>query len=388
MLDWPAGDGNVTLAPNERRTRGSFRLSLIVPVFNEGAVLGRFFERVMPIVEATAADYEIICVDDGSSDCSLAVLARAHLDNPRIKIVTLSRNFGKEAALTAGLEYAGGDAVVPLDADLQDPPELIPDLVAKWREGYDHVVAVREDRSCDSFAKRGTAHLFYRAIGRLSDVPIPAHAGDFRLLDRKVVDALRLLPERTRFMKCMFAWVGFSQATVTYARHARVAGTSKWRYWRLWNFALDGLLSSTTLPLRIWTYLGLAIALAALCYMLFIVLRTLTLGVDVPGYASLAAMLLFFSGANLIGLGTLGEYLGRVFIEVKQRPTFLVNRIVGFDPAPAGHVPVWPAEDIGERSAKGSDTLDLDHPHHQPGVRPYMGDRHHEALIASATIDR
>jgi glycosyltransferase involved in cell wall biosynthesis len=259
-------------------------------------------------------------------------MATAHVANVRIKIVDLSRNFGKEAALTAGLEYANGDVVVPLDADLQDPPELIPELVAKWREGYDMVVAVRRDRGADSLAKRTSAGLFYRVIRRLSGVPVPAQAGDFRLIDRRVVEALKLLPERTRFMKGLFAWVGFRQATISYARPARVAGSSKWRYWKLWNFALDGLLSSTTLPLRIWTYLGLVAAVVALSYMLLIVLRTLVYGVDVPGYASLAAMLLFFSGMNMIGLGIMGEYLGRVFIEVKQRPQFLVRQAIGFDP--------------------------------------------------------
>jgi polyisoprenyl-phosphate glycosyltransferase len=365
MIDWPAALADCTSVADHRSSGGPFRLSLIVPIFNEEAVLDNFFQRVLPIVEENSPDYEIICVNDGSSDGSMVKLTEAHVNNPRIKIVNLSRNFGKEAALTAGLEYARGDAVIPLDVDLQDPPELIPDLVAKWQEGYDHVVAVRRDRRCDSLAKRGTAHLFYRVIGRLSDVPIPAHAGDFRLLDRKVVDALKLLPERTRFMKGMFAWVGFRQATVTYAREARVAGSSKWRYWRLWNFALDGLLSATTLPLRIWTYLGLVISFVALSYMLFIVLRTLIVGDDVPGYPSLAAMLLFFSGMNLIGLGTIGEYLGRVFIEVKQRPTFLVSRTIGFDPALDSCLPIPPAEEVARmgRVFKRSAVLSSDGRH-------------------------
>jgi polyisoprenyl-phosphate glycosyltransferase len=348
MTGWSADLAECASAPPRGGGSGRrFRLSLIVPIFNEEAVLESFFRRVLPVAEQATSDYEIICVDDGSSDGSMVKLARARLNNPRVKIVNLSRNFGKEAALTAGLAYARGDAVIPLDVDLQDPPELIPQLVAKWREGYDHVVAVRDDRRCDSLAKRGTAHLFYQAIQRLSDVPIPAHAGDFRLLDRKVVDALKLLPERTRFMKGMFAWVGFRQATITYAREPRAAGSSKWRYWKLWNFALDGLLSSTTLPLRVWTYFGLLIAFVAITYMLVVVSRTLLFGVDVPGYASLAAMLLFFSGINLVGLGTIGEYLGRVFIEVKQRPTFLVSRAIGFDPTPLR----WPPFDEADAMA-------------------------------------
>jgi glycosyltransferase involved in cell wall biosynthesis len=287
-----------------------------------------------------------VCVNDGSVDGTLARLLMARAVDSRIKIVDLSRNFGKEAALAAGLEYATGQAVIPLDADLQDPPELIPELVAKWRDGYDHVVAVRQDRKSDSVAKRGSAKLFYRTMARLGDVPIPAHAGDFRLLDRQVVEAFKLLPERTRFTKGMFAWVGFRQATITYTRPVRVAGSSKWRYWNLWNLALDGILSSTTLPLRVWTYVGLAIAVVALSYMIFIVLRTLLFGADVPGYPSLAAMLLFFSGMNMIGLGIVGEYLGRVFIEVKRRPPYLVRAAIGFDAVPdrnAGRLPIKPA---------------------------------------------
>jgi glycosyltransferase involved in cell wall biosynthesis len=321
-------------------------------------MLESFFERVLPVVEQATLDYEVVCVNDGSSDGSLQTLLVARLANSKIKIVDLSRNFGKEAALTAGLKYASGDAVIPLDADLQDPPELIPQMVAKWREGYDMVVAVRGDRRSDSLTKRSSAALFYQVMQRLSDIPVPAQAGDFRLIDRRVVEALKLLPERSRFMKVMFAWVGFRQATITYVRPPRMVGESKWRFWGLWNFALDGILSSTTLPLRIWTYIGLVAAFAALSYMLLIVLRTLIYGIDVPGYASLAAMLLFFSGMNMIGLGIIGEYLGRVFIEVKQRPQFLVRQAIGFDPAPDRHGRVPRSERAealdGKRQSRGS----------------------------------
>ena len=308
-------------------------LSLVVPVYNEADGLAAFFDRVVPIAESVARSYEVICVNDGSTDDSLAVLRTARAVNPRIRIVDLARNFGKEVALTAGLEYAVGRAVVPLDADLQDPPELIPEMIAKWREGYDMVLAVRADRSADSAFKRVTARMFYRVIGRVSEVPIPSDAGDFRLMDRRVVDALKRLPERTRFMKGLFAWLGFRQATVTYTRPARVAGSSKWRLWRLWNFALEGILSFTTLPLRVWTYFGLVIAAFSLGYILLIVARTLVLGAEVPGYPSLAVMILFFSGLNMIGLGIMGEYLGRVFVEVKQRPLYLVREEIGFEPA-------------------------------------------------------
>jgi glycosyltransferase involved in cell wall biosynthesis len=311
---------------------GSFRLSVIVPTFNEEATLQALLERVVATLEHTTPEYEVVVVNDGSTDRTLAVLAMAHLSNPRIKIVNLSRNFGKEAALTAGLNYAIGDIVIPLDADLQHPPELIPKMVAEWRKGYDMVVAVRADRTGDSAAKRAAAELFYRVMQRLSDVPIPAHAGDFRLLDRRVVEALKLLPERTRFMKGLFAWVGFPQASIPFDPPPRAVGRSRWNYVKLWNFALDGIFSSTTLPLRIWTYLGLGLASAALAYMLVIILRTLIHGIDVPGYPSLAAMLLFFSGMNMIGLGILGEYVGRLFVEAKQRPQYLVRDVIGFDP--------------------------------------------------------
>jgi glycosyltransferase involved in cell wall biosynthesis len=331
-------DGN-----NLEPRRGPFRLSLVVPIFNEEVALEPFFDRVVATAEHTTPDYEIVCVNDGSVNGTLAKLIMARADNSRIKIIDLSRNFGKEAALTAGLEYATGDALIPLDADLQDPPELIPQLVAKWREGYDMVVAVRRDRSSDSITKRFSASAFYRLIHRLSDVPVPAHAGDFRLLDRRVAEALKLLPERTRFMKGMFAWVGFRQATITYVRPRRVAGRSKWRPWTLWNLALSGIFSFSTLPLRIWTYLGLLLGFGAMAYMSVVIVRTLIFGVAVPGYASIVALLLFFSGMNMIGLGILGEYVGRVFIEVKQRPLYVVRDTVGFGQSPPSRIrPVKP----------------------------------------------
>ena len=305
-------------------------LSLVVPFYNEEASCPAFFARVLPILESLTPDYEIVCVNDGSSDQTCRLLATEHLRNRRIKLLNLSRNFGKERALSAGLDHARGRAVIPLDADLQDPPEVIPALVAKWRDGFDVVLAVRADRSGDSLMKRATAKWFYRLLGWLSECPIPADVGDFRLLDRRVVEALRLLPERTRFMKGLFAWLGFRQAEVEYVRAARAAGESKWRYWRLWNLALEGLFSFSTLPLRIWTYVGLLVAVLALAFAAFIVGRTLISGVDVPGYASIVALLSFFSGVNMIGLGILGEYLGRVFTEVKRRPNYLVRDRLGF----------------------------------------------------------
>jgi len=281
-------------------------------------------------------DFEIICVNDGSRDDTLELVRGFHSREPRIKIVDLTRNFGKEVALTAGIEHAAGDAIIPIDADLQDPPELIPRLVERWREGFDTVIAVRSERRSDSFVKRASANMFYRVIGSLSHVPIPANAGDFRLLDRTVVEALKLLPERSRFMKGLYAWVGFRQAMVEYARPERAAGTTKWNIWRLWNFALDGIFSFSTLPIRVWSYMGLLVAALAVLYGCFILVRTLVYGIDVPGYASLMVALLLLSGMNMIGIGILGEYVGRIFMEVKRRPVYLVNSTLGIESPPAG----------------------------------------------------
>ena len=227
----------------------AFRLSIVVPMFNEEDVLESFFGRVCPIVASVTDDYEIICVDDGSRDQTSVLLNAFHTKNPKIKVVCFSRNFGKEAALSAGLDSASGDAIIPIDADVQAPPELIPQLVAKWQDGYDMVLAVRESRDSDSSVKRMTANLFYKLAGQLSSTPIPPNAGDFRLMDRRVVDALRQLPERNRFSKGLFAWLGFRQAVVNYTRPERAGGETKWRYWRLWNYALDGIFSFSTLPL-------------------------------------------------------------------------------------------------------------------------------------------
>jgi glycosyltransferase involved in cell wall biosynthesis len=299
-------------------------------MYNEEESVQILLDRVVPILESITSDYEVVCVNDGSMDQTFLLLLAERNKNQRIKIVNLARNFGKEVSLTAGIDYASGDAVIPFDADLQDPPELIPDLVAKWRDGYDMVVAIRSDRHSDTLPKRLSANVFYSVIGRLSEVSVPANAGDFRLMDRRVVEALKLLPERTRFMKGLFAWLGFKQATLSYVRPPRIAGTSKWKLWKLWNFALDGIFSFTTLPLRIWSYVGLMTAVIALGYMGFIMGRTFVLGVDVPGYASIVSMILFFSGMQMIGLGVMGEYLGRVFLEVKQRPLYIIRDAIGF----------------------------------------------------------
>lgn len=306
-------------------------LSLVVPMFNEEDSVGPFLDRVRPILDSVTQAYEIICVDDGSRDGTRDRIIAARGGDRRVKLISLSRNFGKEAALTAGLGAAVGAAVVPIDVDLQDPPEVIPDMVEKWREGFEMVLATREDRASDPTMKRWTSRAFYRVIGSIADIPIPADAGDFRLMDRQVVDAVMALPERARFMKGLYAWVGFRQARIGYVRPPRRTGVSKWPLWKLWNFALDGIFSFSMTPLRLWTYLGLAVALFALAYILFILVRVLLMGIEVPGYASLLVVVLFFSGLNMVGLGIIGEYLGRTFLETKRRPLFVVRERVGFD---------------------------------------------------------
>lgn len=306
-------------------------LSIVVPMRNEQDSLNLFFDTTIPVLVRMGIPWEILCVNDGSSDNTLSMLLDRRRQDRRIKIVDLSRNFGKEAAMTAGLELCTGSAVVPMDADLQDPPELIPKMLEKWQTGAEVVYARRATRESDTLLKRFTALKFYGLLNALSEIPIPHNTGDFRLMDRKVVEALKRLPERTRFMKGLFAWLGFRQECVYYHRAKRVGGITKWSYWRLWNFAIEGIVSFSSLPLRIWSYLGLATALIGFCYMIYLILRTLVLGIDVPGYASLMVVLLFIGGLQLISLGILGEYLSRVFSEVKHRPLYVVRQVYGLE---------------------------------------------------------
>jgi glycosyltransferase involved in cell wall biosynthesis len=275
--------------------------------------------------------YEIICINDGSKDNTIGRLIDYHHQNPAIKIVNLSRNFGKEIALSAGLDYATGAAVVPIDADLQDPPELIAEMVEKWREGYDAIYATRRSRHEETWLKRFSANAFYRTLNRISLVPIPHDTGDFRLLDRRVVDALKKMPERNRFMKGLFSWVGFKQTSIYFDRPARYQGETTWNYWRLWNFALDGITSFSFIPLKVWSYIGVLVAIPSFFYASFLVLRTLIFGIDLPGYASIMVAILFLGGVQLVSLGVIGEYLGRVYEEVKRRPLYLVRDAYGFD---------------------------------------------------------
>ena len=305
-------------------------VSIVVPFHNEAGGVEHFHRELSAALAAVPGHrFEIVCVDDGSSDATLAELVALTARDPRVRVLELSRNFGKEAALTAGMDAARGEAVVALDADLQDPPELIGRLVEAWTGGADVVLARRTDRSSDSFLKRTSAELFYRIHNRLSSVKIPENVGDFRLLDRVAVDALKALPERQRFMKGLFAWIGFKTATVDYARRARASGASKFSGWRLWNFALEGITSFSTVPLRVWTYVGAIGAGLTFLYALFIIARVLVLGVEVPGYASLLVAILFLGSLQLLSVGVLGEYIGRVYLETKQRPVYVVRREFG-----------------------------------------------------------
>ena len=303
-------------------------LSLVIPVFNEAATVDLFIARITDVFKEEAlVSLEMVFVNDGSTDTTLELLLQRQSTDPRIRIVDLSRNFGKEAALTAGLEAVTGQVVVPIDVDLQDPPEVILEMIARWREGYEVVLGHRVSRRNDSWAKQTSANWFYRLHNKISDQPLPANVGDFRLMDRCVVDALLTLPESRRFMKGLFAWVGFRTTHVDYERPERVAGESKFNGWRLWNFALEGITSFSTDPLKVWTYLGVCVSLVSFSFAIFIVLRTLFTGVDVPGYASLMVAVTFLGGLQLIGIGVLGEYLGRTYIESKRRPVYLVRRV-------------------------------------------------------------
>jgi glycosyltransferase involved in cell wall biosynthesis len=319
----PAG-----LSPRSREGR---RLSIVVPMHDEAEVLGAFFDRIETATKDLGVAVEIICVDDGSRDATLTgLVARAGVDS-QVKVIALARNFGKEAALTAGIEAASGDMVVPIDADLQDPPELIAEFIRKWEEGYDVVYGSRADRSSDTAMKRTSAQLFYRIFNRVSDLDIPESAGDFRLMDRQVVEALRLLPERNRFMKGLFAWVGFRQIGVPYARPERAAGSSSMGYLRLSRFAIDGITSFSTAPLRVWSVIGFVSALVAVVFAIGLIVRVMMVGREVPGYASLMVVVLFGFAIQMMAFGVLGEYVGRLYQEAKGRPIYVVRARVGFD---------------------------------------------------------
>jgi glycosyltransferase involved in cell wall biosynthesis len=317
-----------TTAP---RGRGRGLLSVVIPFYNEGPNISALFARVLPVLKRLDLDWEVVCVNDGSRDDTLERLLDEHAAEPRIKVVDLSRNFGKELALSAGLGHAAGDAVVPMDADLQHPPEVLPAMIARWRDGFDVVVAVRNARIGQSLKHRLFARAFYWIFDHMSEVRLPREVGDFRLMDRKVVDVINRMPERTRFMKGIFAWVGFRQTSVPYEQGERAAGDTKWGFLTLLRLSFDGLTAFSTFPLRIWGLVGMTISGFAFIYIVVRLLRTLFFGIDVPGYESLIVTTLFLGGIQLITLGVIGDYLGRVFNEVKGRPLFIVRSAHGFE---------------------------------------------------------
>ncbi len=311
-------------------------LSIIIPVYNEEASIRPFLDRIRPVLVevgdlvGTNFRSELIFVNDGSHDTTKALLTAVAKRDEDVKLINLSRNFGKEAALFAGLSDSSGDAIIPIDVDLQDPPELIVNLVEHWLSGAKVVNAQRIDRDNESIFKRASAGLFYRFYNSIADLPIPANVGDFRLLDREAVDVVIQLTENSRFNKGLFSWIGFEVATVEYVREKRTAGDTKWSLLKLWSLAVDGIVSSTTRPLRIWSYIGAIIALLAFAYVIFLIVYTLVFGVDTPGYASTIVIVLFLGGLNLLSIGIIGEYVGRIAVEVRGRPLFIVESREGF----------------------------------------------------------
>ncbi|NCF74086.1 MAG: glycosyltransferase [Gammaproteobacteria bacterium] len=305
--------------------RSGFSLSIVVPAYNEEEVLKECHQRIADVTANIDGNAELIFVNDGSTDGTLEILQQLKSTDPRIAIVDLSRNFGKEIAMTAGMDHARGDAVVVIDADLQDPPELIPEMIRHWQDGYDVVYAKRTSRAGESALKKVTAYLYYRTIGKLSRVKIPADAGDFRLLSRRAVDALAGLREQHRFMKGLFAWIGYPQKAIPYERHARHDGKTKWNFRSLWSFAIEGITSFSIMPLKVATYVGVATAFGAFLFGLFLIIQTLLFDNPVAGYPSLMVAVLFLGGIQLIALGIIGEYLGRMFDETKGRPLYLLK---------------------------------------------------------------
>lgn len=306
-------------------------LSIVLPFHNESQNIQELTRRLGRVLNDLSLTYEIICIDDGSTDSTYAALTHLRELDHRVKLVRMARNFGKEAALTCGLHLARGRAAITMDSDLQHPPEVIVELVKHWREGGELVYAIRRNRDTDSYLRRLFSRAFYAVFRTIADIQMPSGAGDYCLLDRKVIDAVNALPERNRFMKGLVSWVGFSHATVPFDIAPRHGGRSHWNFFRLVRFAFDGLSSFSTFPLRIWTWGGAAVSFVAMAYGLYLTLRTLILGIDVPGYASMMVGILFLGGVQLLSLGMIGEYLARVFTEVKARPIYLIADRVGFD---------------------------------------------------------
>ena len=320
---------------------GPWRLSVVIPVFNEAAGIQGLMSRLVPVLQQSGATWEVVFVDDGSRDGTLAELRAAHASDPRIKALSFSRNFGKEIAVTAGLRAATGDAVVLMDADLQHPPEVIPELIKGWRWGYDIVYGARIDRSADGPLRGLFSKAYYRLFRMLSGTILHKDGGDFRLFNRRALDAFNRLGERARFNKGLYAWIGYKALAVPFDVPERASGASSWNTRKLVRFALDGVFSFSTVPLRIWSVLGLVVSALAFAYILVFLLKTLFFGVDIKGFPTLVISIMFFAGIQLISLGVIGEYLGRIYEEVKARPMYLVADRIGLDDEPpaAGNSP-------------------------------------------------
>jgi polyisoprenyl-phosphate glycosyltransferase len=308
----------------------SIELSIVIPMYNESENIEYLYKKIISSIEKLKISFEVICINDGSRDDTLQKLYMLSKKDKRIKVLDLSRNFGKEIAMTAGIDYSTGNAVVPIDADLQDPPELIKDLYKKWKEGYEVVYAKRSIRKGESFIKKITAHFFYKIIQKMTNFNIPENTGDFRLMDRKVVNALNELRETHRFMKGLFSWVGFKHTAVTYDRDPRYAGTTKWNYFKLLNLAIEGVTSFSHIPLRIAMYLGFFVSITSFAYAIFIITKKFLYGDIVQGYASIMAVILFLGGIQLIAIGIIGEYVGRTYNESKRRPLYFIREQYGF----------------------------------------------------------
>ena len=311
-----------------RKKNSNMLISLVVPVYNESGVIQLFIDQVDLILKKIDYKYEIIFIDDGSTDNTSLELENIYKSYENIRVIKFSRNFGKEAAISAGIDYSNGDALIPIDVDMQDPPELIVDFIHQWQAGYDVVYGIREDRALDNIGKRITSRFFYSIFNKISKTKIPYNVGDYRLIDRKVINVIKMLPERNRFMKGLFSWVGFKSIGIPYKRPERSSGKTKWNYWKLWNFSIDGITGFSTAPLKIWTYIGGVISIISFFYALLLIIKVTISGIEVPGYTSTLVAILFLGGLQLLVLGIYGEYLGRIYEESKSRPIYVLDSIL------------------------------------------------------------
>ncbi len=326
-ISWSFANTKIRFGVNMQET---IFISVVIPMFNESENITVLYSRLTKVLSSLNKSYEIICVNDGSRDDTLEMLKNLHAADDRLKVLDLSRNYGKEIALSAGLDFARGEVVVPMDADLQHPPEVIIELLQKWREGYDVVYAVRDVEDKESWIKKLTASMFYKTMHKISPLDIPVNTGDFRIMSRQTVDAIKELRETQRFMKGLFTWVGFRQTGITYKRDARYAGKTKWNYRKLWNLAIEGITSFSYLPLQWAMYLGMIVALISFVCGFYYVIKTLIYGNPVPGYPSIMVMILFMGGVQLITMGIIGQYVGRIYTESKRRPLYFVRETKGF----------------------------------------------------------